>query len=55
MLRLRALPGEDINDLDQAAMLAMLEQVEKSVVQAKNKVRKNPRFVRQFIEVPQFH
>ena len=55
LLKLRGLTREDVGDLDQAAMLAMLDQVEKSVVRAKNKVRRNPAFFLQFVEAPQFH
>jgi len=55
LLRFRGLADEDLGNLDQAQMLTILHQIRKSVDRAENKVRKNPRFVRQFIEAPQFH
>ncbi len=55
LLKLRALTGEDVDNLDPAQMLVILGQVRKSVDRAENKARRNLRFVRQFIEAPQFH
>ncbi len=55
LLRFRGLTSENLGNLDQARMLAILGQIRESVDRAEDKVRRNPRLVHQFIEVPQFH
>lgn len=55
VLRLRGLTEEEAVSLDKDQLCNILDRVAKSALLAKKKVRKNPEFLKQFIDVPILH